>query len=251
MINLDVDCLYVNGDSWTYGSELRDPTRLDIRDDFDPVHDAYRQQHNWAGLLGKIYNLPVINSGWAGGSNQRILRTAVTDITELVRQGRRPFAIISWTQMQRFELYNGETDHWIEFVGPSAQHNRKIGLEIWEKYSNDRGDLLQYLQQVILLDAFLKTNSVPYVGTNIFRHNFNILEDYAMDPQFAPHLYQLSKTVNLSRHLYNVAVSQILTPHLEIKYGPGGHPLELGQQFIAEHFRNKIDQQYTFKNTQA
>jgi hypothetical protein len=249
MTDLDIDCIYVNGDSWAYGSELRDPARPDIKNDFDVVHDTYRQAHNWPGLLGKEYNLPVINSGWAGGSNHRILRTTITDITNLKREGRKPLAIIAWTQMQRFELYNAENDHWIEFVGPSAAGNRKIGLEMWEKYSNDRSDLTQYLQHLILMDAFLKTNSVPYVGTNIFRHNFNILEDLAVDPQFAPYLHQLSKVVGIERHLYNASVSQILIPHLDIKYGPGGHPLEAGQLVIAEHFKNKINQQYNFTST--
>ena len=68
--SVDVNTLYINGDSWSYGSELRDPTALDITNDFDPVHDKYRRQHNWAGLLGKQLVLPVVNNSWAGGSNQ-------------------------------------------------------------------------------------------------------------------------------------------------------------------------------------
>lgn len=251
MIDLDVDCLYVNGDSWVYGSELRNPTRLDITNDFDPIHDTYRQSVNWAGLLGQQLGLPVINSGWAGGSNQRIMRTAISDITNLKREGRKPLTIIAWTQMQRFELYEAKTHRWIEFVGPAAADNRKIGLEIWENYSSDRSDVHMYLQQLILMDAFLKTNQVPYIGTNIFRHNWNILEDFAKDPEFAPHLYQLSKTIDLADHLYNVSISQILTPHVDIVYGAGGHPLERGQEIIAEHLHSKIIQQYRLKNTQA
>jgi hypothetical protein len=247
MIDLDIDCLYINGDSWSYGSELRDPTALHIKNDFDKVHDTYRQQHNWAGLLGQYYKMPVFNHAWAGGSNQRILRTALTDLTTLVRTGRKPFAIIAWTQMQRFELFSAEQDNWVEFVGPAADNKHPIGHQIWGKYSTDRSDLTVYLQQLVLMDAFLKTNNIPYLGTNIFRHNFNILEDYAKDPYFAPYLHQLSKTVQLSQHLYNVSVSQILTPHLDVVYGAGGHPLELGQQIIAEYFKNKINQQYSFK----
>lgn len=251
MIDLDVDCLYVNGDSWVYGSELRDTTRLDITNDFDPVHDTYRQRVNWAGLLGKKLSLPVINSGWAGGSNQRIMRTTLSDITNLKREGRRPLAIIAWTQMQRFELYDAKSQHWIEFVGPTAAGNRHIGLDIWKNYSTDRSDVLMYLQQLVYMDAFLKTNNVPYLGTNIFRHNWNIMEDYAKDPDFAPHLYQLGNTVKVANHLYNVSISQILTPHVDVAYGAGGHPLERGQEIIAEHLHSKLVQQYQLKNTQA
>jgi hypothetical protein len=153
--------------------------------------------------------------------------------------------------MQRFELYDSKAHHWIDFVSPAAENNRKIGLEIWERYSNDRSEVHLYLQQLIYMDAFLKMNNVPYIGTNIFRHNWNLLEDFAKDPEFAPHLYQLSNNVHLTKHLYNVSISQILTPHVDIKYGVGGHPLERGQEIIAEHFYNKLKQHYQLKNTQA
>ncbi len=251
MINLNVDCLYINGDSWAYGSELRDTSRPDITNDFDPVHDKYRQQHNWAGLLSKQLGLPVVNNSWAGGSNQRIMRTTLSDITNLTREGRRPLAIIAWTQIQRFELYDAKQSQWREFVSPSADNNPKLGLDLWENYSTDRSDVHMYLQQLVYMDAFLKTNSVPYLGTNIFRHNWNIMEDYSKDPEFAPHLYQLGNTVKVADHLYNVSISQILTPHLDVVYGAGGHPLERGQKIIAEHLHSKIKQHYQFKNTHA
>ena len=251
MIELDVDCLYINGDSWAYGSELRNQSRLDITNDFDPVHDKYRRQHNWAGLLGRQLNLPIINNSWAGGSNQRIMRTTLSDLTNLKREGRKPFAVIAWTQMQRFELYDAKNEHWHEFVGPAAANNPKIGLDIWQNYSTDRSDVLMYLQQLVYMDAFLKTNCVPYLGTNIFRHNWNLMEDYSKDPDFAPHLYQLGNTVKVADHLYNVSISQILTPHLDVTYGAGGHPLERGQEIIAEHLHSKLKQHYQLKNTQA
>lgn len=251
MIKLDVDCLYVNGDSWAYGSELRNPDRLDVTDDFDPVHDTYRQRVCWASLMGKQLGLPVINKGWAGGSNQRIMRTMLADITNLKREGRKPLAIIAWTQMQRFELFDTKAGHYHEFVGPSSQDSHKIGLDIWQNYSSDRSDLIAYLQHIIFMDAFLKINNVPYLGTNVFRHNWNILEDLAKDPDIAPHLYQLSKTVKVADHLYNASISQVLTPHVDVVYGAGGHPLERGQEIIAEHLHSKLIQLYQLKNTQA
>lgn len=250
-LNIDIDCLYVNGDSWAYGSELRNPDRLDVTDDYDPVHATYRERVGWPGLLGKQLNVPVLNGGQAGGSNQRIMRTALGEVGNLKRNGRKPLVIIAWTQMQRFELYDGKAHHWLDFVNPAAENNRKIGLEIWERYSSDRSDVQTYLQQLIYMDAFLKMNNVPYLGTNIFRHNWNIVEDFAKDPEFFPHLHQLSNNVNIAKHLYNVSITQILAPHVDVEYGPGGHPLERGQEIIAEHFYNKLTQHYQFKNTQA
>ncbi len=245
---VEVDCIYINGDSWAYGSELRDQQRLDVKDDFAPVHDQYRQLHNWAGLLGKYYNLPVINSAWAGGSNQRIVRTALADITDLICKKKRPFVIIAWTQLQRFELFNNATGFWQDFVGPLADNSQHpIANEIWGKYSSDASDLTQYLQQIILMDAFLKQNRISYIGTNVFRHNWSILEDHAHDPQFASHFWQITRKVGLDQHLYNASISQMLAPHVDVTYGPGGHPLELGQQYIADYFKTKIDSLYQFK----
>jgi hypothetical protein len=222
---------------------------LDITDDFDPIHDHYRQQHNWAGLLGRYYNLPVINKSWAGGSNQRIVRTTVADVTDLLRQGRKPFVILAWTQLQRFELFNAETGFWQEFVGPLADNSQHpIGNEIWGRYSSDASDLTTYYQQLILIDAFLKQNQTAYLGTNVFRHNWNIVEDLAQDQQFAPHLWQLTRRIGLDNHLYNVSMSQMLATQTDVTYGPGGHPLELGQEYLAQHFKNKIDSLYQFKS---
>ena len=165
-LNIDIDCLYVNGDSWAYGSELRNPDRLDVTDDYDPVHSTYRERVGWPGLLGKQLNVPVLNGGQAGGSNQRIMRTALGEVGNLKRNGRKPLVIIAWTQMQRFELYDGKAHHWLDFVSPAAENNRKIGLEIWERYSSDRSDVQTYLQQLIYMDAFLKMNNVITI-----RHN--------------------------------------------------------------------------------
>lgn len=251
MIKLDVDCLYINGDSWSYGSELRDASRPDITNDFHAVHDAYRQKHNWAGLLSRLLGLPVVNNAQAGGSNQRVMRTTLADITNLKREGRKPLAVIAWTQIQRFELYEAQKSNWRSFVGPLAENTPAIGLDIWKNYSSDRSDVQIYLQQLIYMDSFLKTNGVPYLGTNVFRHNWNIMEDYSKDPEFAPHLHHLSNTVKVDNHLYNVSISQVLTPHLDVIYGPGGHPLERGQEIIAKHLYTKLNQQYQLKNTQA
>jgi hypothetical protein len=238
-----VDSLYINGDSWAYGSELRDPTALDITNDFDPVHDAWRRAHNWTGHLARSYDLELVDSSWAGGSNDRILRTTISDVTRLLQQGKKPFVVIAWTQLQRFELF--ADGHWKEFVGPSDASTPSIGFEIWEKYSSDYSDLMRYLQQVILLDAFLKVNNVPYFGTNVFRHNYAILEDHARNPAFKPYLYQLGKTVKLERHMYNYAISQILTAHLDVDYGAGGHPLERGHTIIADYLKAQLDQRFT------
>jgi len=244
---VNVDTLYINGDSWAYGSELRDPTALAITNDFDPVHDAYRRAHNWTGHLARNYNLTLVDSSWAGGSNERILRTTISEVTQLLQQGKKPFVIVAWTQLQRFELFAG--GHWKEFVGPSDATTPPIGFEIWEKYSSDHSDLMRYLQQVILLDAFLKVNNVPYFGTNVFRHNYAVMEDHARDPAFHPYLYQLGKTVKLERHMYNYAISQILTAHLDVEYGAGGHPLERGHTIIADYLKAQLDQR--FKITKA
>jgi len=246
-VPISVNTLYINGDSWAYGSELRDPTALDITNDFDPVHDNYRKAHNWTGQIARAYDLELVDSSWAGGSNERIVRTTIADVTNLLQQRKKPFVIIAWTQMQRFELFTNGC--WKEFVGPNDRSTPQIGFEIWEKYSSDHSDLLKYLQQVILLDAFLKVNNVPYFGTNVFRHNYSILEDYARDPAFKPYLYQLNKVVQLERHMYNYAISQILTAHLDVEYGVGGHPLERGHTIIAEYLKAQLDQR--FKITKA
>ena len=248
---INVDCLYVNGDSWVRGSELIDPTS-DVTDHFDHVHEQYRMKHQWGKLLADSLGLEFIDGSMAGGSNDYILRTTVKDVSQLRREGRRPLVIVAWSQLQRFELPIGpDGSLYHALVTPANSDNPKAALEIWSKFSSDRSDLVRWLGHIILLDSFLKVNGINYFGTTVFASPYRILESFIKTKDFEPYLYQLATNVNLHRHMLNFSLESILLQYDAVAYGPGGHPLAEGHVLLAKYLQAQLEQRYTIKTTQA
>ena len=247
--------MYVNGDSFTYGSELLDPTSS-IQDHFDPVHDSYRRAHCWPQLLADQLGLPLINGSEPGASNDRILRTTMYDVAGLIMEGRRPFVVIAWSQLQRFELPEGPRgDHWKNFVGPDAPDTpdgARVSKEIWKRWSSDRSDVVKWLQQIITMDSFLKVNQVDYISTTVFNQSYRLYEQYCNsgDPFFKPYLTQIRQHVNLSRHVLNFAMDTFLAHYNNVKYGPGGHPLARGHALLAEQMLTQIGTRFQIQRLQ-
>lgn len=248
---IGADILYVNGDSWVHGSELIDPAS-DITNHFDQVHHAYRVKHAWPKLVADLLGLELYDGSLPGASNEYVLRTTIRDISQLRREGKRPFAIVSWTQLQRFELPKGPDGGLYEpFVSPTAANQLAIATKIWAEWSSDRSDVVRWSQQLILLDAFLKVNGVNYFGTTVFASSYRLLEQFIKTKAFEPYLYQLATHVQLSKHMLNFSLESILLQYDNIQYGPGGHPLADGHKALAEYIKAQVDLRYKIKTIQA
>jgi hypothetical protein len=243
---IDADIIYVTGDSWVHGSELIDPTRPDISDHFNKVHEDYRIKNFWPRKLADKYRLPVIDGSYPGAGNDRILRTTVRDVALLRKQGRKPLVIVCWSQLHRFELPQPD-DNWRPFVSPAESHLPKCVTDIWKDWSNDQADLIKWAQQIILLDAFLKQHGVPYFGTTVFKESYWQLEKYIKTNQFEAYSYQLANVVNLTKHMYNFSLEGILLQQSDVHYGPGGHPLQRGHTLIADYIKAQLDQRFQIK----
>jgi hypothetical protein len=247
-IPVNADMIYVTGDSWVHGSELIDPTRPDITNHFDKVHEDYRIKYFWPKQLADKYRLPVVDGSYPGASNDRILRTTVQDIALLRKQGRNPFVIVCWSQLHRFELPQ-QNEIWRPFVSPSESGLPKCVLDLWKDWSTDRSDLIKWLQQLILFDAFLKQNNITYFGTTVFKESYWQLEKYIKTADFEAYSYQLSNVVDLTKHMYNFSLEGILLQKSDILYGPGGHPLLKGHTVIANYIKEQLDSKFYFKKT--
>ena len=66
--------LLVAGDSWTFGSEIKDPNiSVDIQD-WDIKNNSYRIPKIWPTILAKRIRTDVTNMSYPAASNDRILR---------------------------------------------------------------------------------------------------------------------------------------------------------------------------------
>ncbi len=242
------DCIYTNGCSWTYGSELIDPDLPTVIDHFDDRHNQYRINHQWPTHLAQSWGVPVYDGSEAGGCNDRIVRTTFKDVNELLMQGRRPFVVIAWTQLHRFELpHGGAGEHYRQFVSPNDSDLPRAAKEIWAQWSGDRSDVVRWLVNLISVDAFLKAVGVDYIGTTVFNKTYRTYEAVTEDNNLSPYTEYLKTQMALSRHLLHYSLEGYLRQQAHVEYGPGGHPLMHGHQLISEHIRRHMLNTFHFQ----
>ena len=88
--------LYVNGDSWTYGQELRDDTTDDL---------SYKFYNTWPWHVAQHFQIPqLVNEGQGGGSNDRIFRKTIDYIRNYKGKPSELLVIVAWTTYERLEL---------------------------------------------------------------------------------------------------------------------------------------------------
>ena len=166
-------------------------------DSFTYGEELSNRSNAWPFCLGFI---DVLNLASPGYSNDAIIRTTV----EFLEQTDITRAIIAWTTPHRIEVNE-------QHLTPTS--HRKYGsicdqvfLDWREQWAIDK-----FYTQVALLDGYLKNKGVEY----LFVRTFDV--------------------PNIS--IGNWAKGSMVEWMGDCPKGPGGHPLELGHQRIAE----KID----------
>lgn len=245
--SITADCLYVAGDSWTHGSELMNPNG-NLDDVFAPVHETHRRTHYWPRLVANHLGLELIDGSYPGAGNDRMLRTCIYDVSQLLDQGRRPFVIVSWTQLHRFELPEPpEGLFYYSFVSPRDGNLPNVAKDIFKAWSFDRTDVTRWLQQILCMDYFIKANSLGYITTTVFRDIYRLFEEHTTDAYFKPYVNQIKRHVNFNRHFLQISMQTYLAQQENVTYGPGGHPLEHGHQLLAEQFISQINNKFQFQ----
>ena len=91
-----IKTLYANGDSWTFGQELRD----DAND-----HLTYKFYNTWPWRLAQRLDIPqVVNDALGGTSNHRIFRKTIDYIRNYKGNYNHLLVIVAWTTYERVEL---------------------------------------------------------------------------------------------------------------------------------------------------
>jgi hypothetical protein len=220
-------CLYINGDSWSYGDELGDES------------EDYRNKNNFAGLIAKHYNIKLINGSKSGSSNQGILRRSLQDLTKLISQGEVPLVLIGWSAIHRFELFNTKENCWNNFYPGDlsvGDYHKNLSNIIFGHYSTDESDKELYVTYVTSLQSFLKLHDIPYLMFNVFESS---------PPTDKDALELHSKMLDLNQ-LLSIDLSSFLKCYPNVKSGPNKHPLEEGHRLISEFLIQHIDHRYEY-----
>ena len=206
------------GDSFTVGEEL---------DDFD--------YHAWPQLLASQINYELVNHAQTSASNDNILRKTI----DYVISAPVDLVVIGWTNIGRSEYADefGYYDVWPGYLGviPRDGYNwRNRLIDYISRYHNSEAIHRKFIQQVILLQSFLKSRNIKYVMLNTVQNEY--YKKKYFDGQLE-YFNQVDKETFLG---FND--SGMLEWADGCKKGPGGHFLEDGHQIVAkkinEHIRN-------------
>lgn len=143
---MDISHIVINGCSFAYGSGLTDP-----------------RNQAWAGIIGKYFNIPVVNLARPSTGNDAIFRRTYEYFYEDYKNNNKPFYIICLSAITREEYwlneekkYEGVHVHGIDYKDmASIQKNYVENFNIENSY---RRTLLYYMGLKNLFDA----HNIPY-----------------------------------------------------------------------------------------
>jgi hypothetical protein len=196
----------VIGCSVTFGQEL--PLRL---------------EQSYPSLLAKSNNWEVVNKGYPGASNDRIIRILFEEIDK-----KYDLIIIAWTETSRKEVYDVKNNMFICIN--SNNHKNMNWVESYYKSAyDDFHNYKNWLRQIILVESFLRLNGKKY----IFCNTFSIVGDYIHKCPDLMSKINVNKFVDWP--------NSMLEWTKDLPVGPNLHPLIEGHQAIAD----KINQYLT------
>jgi len=159
--------LYTNGDSVSWGSELKD------------------RSNRFSTLISNELNLIDFNVASSGISNDRIYRTTMRDLCKFVNGEKiyneelgyvkvdEIFVLISFTAPTRFDFFDGDV-----FINERLwTHKDKWGMKdehhlTDSKYVIHQTELapsfIRLFHQIISLKTFCELHKIPYLYTNAF-----------------------------------------------------------------------------------
>lgn len=190
--------LVVSGDSWTYGSEIRDPALPEEIKDWDPPNDAYRLPRIWPTKLGKHLGIDdVVNLSYPAASNDRIVRNLVGWLTQEYLSPKKDtselFVVVGFTSPERKDFYyrdiNNKHKHFWYTMWPMWKHKypQEELNEFAELYAaymwNPEEYTHRYLTQVFYLQTLFNHYGIKHLFFQAFyQRNDMHIRQWVDDP---------------------------------------------------------------------
>jgi hypothetical protein len=153
--------LIVNGDSWTFGSEILNPTLDRISDivteqDFFENNDSYRIPRIYPTHLSKLMHADLINLSWPADDNKTILNRTISYICEHyiepTKSTKDLLVIIGWTSPERNSFWwKDEKISNLFRLWPHIRHfDRPLQENFWKIYVDSMWNEEEYIPRFIL-----------------------------------------------------------------------------------------------------
>lgn len=209
---LDYDLIYFMGDSFTYAVHQLDDLLREIN-----------EENRFSGLIGKHYNLQVINNAKPGCSNYHIFKTVYKDVFNLINQKKKFLAITSYAYHTRVDLFHRSYKNYFP-LSPKFSFYKDYMLESFDEDYCYELSLYHILAIRTLFDKF----KIDYV-------------DAFIDQPLRDHIKSSKFNVNPEKCL-TASFNEIIKN--DGKFISGGHANVIGNARIANEFIKKIDKLY-------
>lgn len=207
--------LYTLGDSFTYGEELPDPSA-----------------QCWSTLVSKHLGYNLINRGRPGCGNNYMIKTAMKEVPIL----KPDLVIVAWTSCGRMEFADRFSvyDIWPgcqrRFEKP--QPHRDTLIKYITSWNNEMHQYRSWLRSVALLQDFFKLRNINYRFLNTF-------DNHVLNERYAKHSKEYIDLIDTDKFI-GWPDTSMMEWMGDCDKGPGGHPLELGHQRIADYIINAL-----------
>jgi hypothetical protein len=252
----------VAGDSWTYGSEIRDPDLPESVNDWDAPNDAYRLPRIWPNKLGNLLGTTdVVNLSYPAASNDQIVRNLVGWLTEhYLSPGKSTeelLVVVGFTSPERKDFYykNPEENNswWFtmwpmwghKYLQPPIEKFAKLYIEYFynaEEYTH------RYLHQIFYLQNLFKTYNIKFVFFQAFYQRADLHIKQWRDEPYTRHyrgqpdslVWDMIDPVCFMhkndeiQSFHNYIKAKDPDPYARVSIS-GMHPSELGHTWWAEH----------------
>jgi hypothetical protein len=200
------------GDSFTYGEELSD------------VNNA------WPFLLGQKLNGQVTNLAEPAGSNDKVIRKVMEYIAN--EPIKPDLVLIGWANPGRIEFADehGYYDFWPGYQGNlferDSAHWRNELCKYFSVYHSRSALYLRYLQQVILMQHYLKSLGIKYIMMDVLARDYykDVHQSY-----YGRYQEQVDKN-----HFIDFQKAGMLEWTYGCPMGPRNHFLDEGHAIVTE-----------------
>jgi hypothetical protein len=230
------------GDSWMFGDELLDPELQRQHSDAHPCwyqNNAYRDSHNFLGLVAQHYGVPMENFGIAGGSMQSSMWTFLWWLDH-EPEPEQCLILIGHTDSDRLSFYNPNHvsyandppwnrfihSTWVEY-GSSVVPQEFRNMVKQQLVLTNCSELakLNYQQTLLSFDGIAARRNLQMMQFQIMPEDVKLDLPTQIWPDFSTTIWFRNHPGNQQRELVK----------------PGGHPNEIGHKMIAEKLISTID----------
>lgn len=248
--------LIVNGDSWTFGSEILNPelerfSNIVTEQDFEQNNDSYRIPRIYPTHLSKLMDVDLINLSWPADDNKSILNRTISYISQHYIEPNKStkdlFVIVGWTSPERNSFWWEDSSQSDTFrLWPHHKHfDRPLQEDFWKIYVdsmwNEQEYIPRYILNILQFQSFCNQYDIKWMCFNAFAADSK--------PKVGFHEWEdLDIRKCLDSHTKNVGATPITTHEVGSRIAYSCTYLPIWKMIDSVRFYKKDQKNNTFKS---